>query len=797
LPPTAIFGRTALAIAHGAGQNPDAVYALVQDAQKFNHCQDVLDNSTGVCQGDVQAVAVSTVLDGMYASYDFGKTWTKIMDWAQLRDPGTNSSIGNQAEYSPGIQGWYNLWVEADPTATDSSGDPARVLFGLEEVWENNPKIPSNALLTSPFAAFPGGTSATDPWVVIGRYWNACPVGPVAVSTSIGPCNPNPFTSGPLPGTTTHPDQHAYAMIPDGKGGVTLLVGSDGGAYKQHIDSSGTFSNDSWGDGLNKTISAVQPYDAEMAKDGTIVSGLQDNGEMKIAPDGHEAEIFDGDGFFTTIDPNDSKNIIEEYTYGKLSYSSDGGASWNGDTPTDCSSSNALFAAPIEQDPTMPGHVLVGCTQVAEATGAYTTTCVDPTCSLGNTPAYTDVFDLSTLPSPKDSSGNPAANIPSALAVRGANEYVAYCGFCDPASQQVPFQNGIATNVGGSAPPKIGAGDGWHQAKAMCSDCQTKNGLLPERYINGIAEDPRDPNTVYVVLGGYERRWIPPGSFGEDISNVGVGHLFVSHDHGEHFTNISGNLPDISANYVAFHNGQLLVATDLGVYIQDGGTADSPTFGVLGTGLPMAPVFTIRADPGDPNLFVVSTYGRGDWLYDFGAVNPLVGTITKGGPLCAKPSGRLHGARLGPFALGMRQTTVRGLGRLVNIQRYGFDDFCLFGGWGIRVGYPSRRLLRSLRPGLRAKVAGRAVEILTANPFYSLRGVRPGMRLSAVAKRLHLKPKRSFAVGSNRWYLIPGKVADGILKVRHGVIQEIGIGDRLLLTSRRADFRYFNGFPHG
>ena len=71
-----------------------------------------------------------------------------------------------------------------------------------------------------------------------------------------------------------------------------------------------------------------------------------------------------------------------------------------------------------------------------------------------------------------------------------------------------------------------------------------------------------------MTLGGYERRWIPPGSFGEDTSNVGVGHLFVSHDHGEHFTDISGNLPDIPANWTAFHDGSVLVATDLGVYVQ-------------------------------------------------------------------------------------------------------------------------------------------------------------------------------------------------------------------------------------
>jgi hypothetical protein len=619
LPPTNVFGRTALAVAHGPHQNSDAVYALVEDAQKFNGCQDVLDTVPTSCNDVIQADGVATVLDGMYASYDYGKTWTKIMDYTQLKQPGTNSAIGDQVGYSPGVQAWYNLWVEADPTATDAaSGDPTRVLFGLEEIWENDPLAGSTAL-TTPFA-----TQPPDSWGVIGRYWNGCAVGPVSIS--IGPCNPNPFTAGPIPGTTTHPDQHAYAMVPDGKGGVTLVTGSDGGAFSQHAAKGQDFSNDNWGNGLNTTMSALQPYDATMAKDGTIVSGNQDNGEMKISPNGNESEIFGGDGFFSTINPNNSKDIWEEYTYGATSLTVDGGNSWYAITPTDCSSTNALFATPMEEDPTTPGHILVGCTQIAEATNAYKDPCATPdggnanNCVLVNVP-WTQVYDLDTLPHPSGSD-----NVPSALGVQGANEYVGYCGYCDPATQSIPFMNGIATNVGGSKPPKIGTSNGWHKAAAFCRGCGTSNGRLPERYINSIQEDPKDPNTVYVTLGGYGRRWIPPGSFGENVSNVGVGHLFVSHDHGQHFTNISGNLPDISANYTALHNGKLLVATDLGVYIQtSAGRAGSaaadrrggPRYAVLGHGLPAAPVFTLRVDPANPNRFLIATYGRSDWTYTF------------------------------------------------------------------------------------------------------------------------------------------------------------------------------------
>jgi hypothetical protein len=408
---------------------------------------------------------------------------------------------------------------------------------------------------------------------------------------------------------------------------VTLLVGSDGGAYKQHAAKGQNFSNSRWGNGLNATMSALQPYDAEMAKDGTIVSGLQDNGEMKISPNGAESEIFGGDAFYTTINRNNSKDIIEEYTYAEqVNLSLDGGASWYPIQPSACGTpTTALFSTPIEQDPLINGHILLGCQKIQEATKVYKDPCSTSdggnanNCQSNSIPFKT-VYDLSKLKAP-----NGASNVPSALAVRGKHEYVAYCGYCDPATQKLPFANGIATNMGGKKPPKIGTSQGWHQAKAMCSGCRTANGKLPERYINSIQEDPRNPNTVYVTLGGYGRRWIPPGSFGESTANVGVGHVFVSHDDGNHFTNITGNLPDISANWTTVHNGKLIVATDLGVFIQTspghparhGHRATTPRYAVLGRGLPAAPVFTVRITPANPNKLLISTYGRSDWTYSF------------------------------------------------------------------------------------------------------------------------------------------------------------------------------------
>jgi len=362
---------------------------------------------------------------------------------------------------------------------------------------------------------------------------------------------------------------------------------------------------------MNIGINSQQAYDAEMSGDGTVVSGLQDNGEMKMTPDGHLYEIFGGDAFFNTIDPNHSNNILEEYTYGNTSVTLDGGTTWYNIASGDCSSSSALFSTPIEQDPTMPGHVVVGCNPVDEAANVYTNPCADPTCSLVNLPWTSDY----TIPSLQGS----VTSIPSAVGVRGANVYVGYCGYCDTVTGGTPFKSGIATNVGANQPPQIGSPNSWHVASAFCGNCQTSSGHLPQRYITSIQIDPSDPNIVYVTMGGYGRRWVAPGSLGE-TTDLGVGHIFKSTDHGEHFMDISGNLPDAPADWTLVHAGDLVVSTDVGVFIDPG--TNGGTWNALGSGLPKAPVFTIRLSPSNPNVLLASTYGRGNWTFTFAASAP-------------------------------------------------------------------------------------------------------------------------------------------------------------------------------
>ena len=119
------------------------------------------------------------------------------------------------------------------------------------------------------------------------------------------------------------------------------------------------------------------------------------------------------------------------------------------------------------------------------------------------------------------------------------------------------------------------------------------------------------------------------------------------------------------------------------------------------------------------------------------------------------------------------------------------DFFCLAHN-GIRVGYPSAALLRTLPRSERRRVRNRVVIALTANPYYSLHGVRAGARLNSAVRRLHLG--KGFVIGLNTWYLVPGAASDGVLKVRHGVIEEIGIADARWTATRRGAGRFLKSF---
>jgi hypothetical protein len=231
---------------------------------------------------------------------------------------------------------------------------------------------------------------------------------------------------------------------------------------------------------------------------------------------------------------------------------------------------------------------------------------------------WQQVFDLGTRGSPGNataagSAPNDSENQVSAVAVRGSDGYVGYCGSCDPVLAHALFGNGIATNVGGAGAPAAGSPAGWHVAAARG---------LPHRIITSIAIDRANPGHIFVTLGSSTLRpYVPAGALGNDGVSVTSGAVYESFDAGNDFTDVTANLPQIGAAWVAFHRRQLVVADTVGVFAS---TTNVPAskfkrlrYGVLGKGLPHASVFSLAFSPADPDLMVAATFGRGVWTYRF------------------------------------------------------------------------------------------------------------------------------------------------------------------------------------
>jgi hypothetical protein len=141
---------------------------------------------------------------------------------------------------------------------------------------------------------------------------------------------------------------------------------------------------------------------------------------------------------------------------------------------------------------------------------------------------------------------------------------------------------------------------------------------------------------------------------------------------------------------------------------------------------------------------------------------------------CAAPTGQLSATTLGVVSLGAtRARTHRMLPR-----------FAVY-------SYHTARLLGT-SPAAKRTATGTVVLALTANPFYTLRGVRPGARLASAARRLKLSQPVHW--GLNDWYVVPGATSNGLLKVRNGVVREVGFVNKPLTHGRAAQLSLLRHF---
>ncbi|HKT02943.1 MAG TPA: glycosyl hydrolase [Rugosimonospora sp.] len=486
--------RTTLAgdIASDAGNVGAVTFAAAADGSKYYAIE---ESPTQLNTNPDSA------LQGFYVSKSgspFGP-WTLVADYKKLAASG---SALTGAGYMPGIQSWYNQFLQVDPA------NASHVYAGLEEVFESKD----------------AGTT----WTTPGPYWNfGFPCWSIDPTKQTGDCH-----------QTIHADQHSVA-VGSYKGRTYLYVGDDGGAYRRPLNGSADATGHAtdWVSLNDGTMDALQYYAVGVGFDSNrgvaISGGLQDNGQSILRPgDRVMGSNFGGDGGDTIVDPGNGCNIAQEYVYLDMWVTNNcavNNGAWVTDptkktsrevAPPDSPAGLARFIAPMQFDAKNPNVWVAGGQHVWVQGKGW---------SIQSKADWTSVFDLG------------AGHVATGIAVSGGKAYVGWCGPCNNQG----FTRGVA--VGNTD------GTGWHQLDLPAT------GTVPNRYISGFDVDPRNSNHVFMAVNGFSRKWTEgPGA--------GVGHVFESRDGGATWTDISANLPDIPANSVKVTwFGGLVVATDLAV----------------------------------------------------------------------------------------------------------------------------------------------------------------------------------------------------------------------------------------
>jgi hypothetical protein len=159
---------------------------------------------------------------------------------------------------------------------------------------------------------------------------------------------------------------------------------------------------------------------------------------------------------------------------------------------------------------------------------------------------------------------------------------------------------------------------------------------------------------------------------------------------------------------------------------------------------------------------------------------------------CPGAAGTMTGTTIGQIQLGMTRSRARFLYRRHSNRGKQYEDFFCLTPIGVRVGYASPRLLRHLSRREQAKLNGTVVWSSTSDPYYSLDGIRAGESIATASRVLDTEPP--FHIGRNYWYLArkPGYTA--ALKVRRGVVEELGIATNALTKTRKAQSVLMHSF---
>ncbi len=360
-------------------------------------------------------------------------------------------------------------------------------------------------------------------------------------------------TFGSSPGL--HADQHAMAWDTRIKGRV--YVGNDGGFYRS--DNNGA----SFKHGEYMPWNQLFSVDVSQQDKRKLVVGLQDNGGNRNytrsdepSNDGYK-DITGGDGTEMAIDPVDEKYVYGCSQYGACARSTNGGQSMS-DFSNDIIGTRKNWLTPIEFDPTQKGAVYTASEIVHRSTDyGATWTPISPDLTGGpgreTNPLFRNYGTVTTI------------------AAAASEGQAIYAGTDDGRVQY--------THDGGST---------WTRATG-----------LPTDWVTSVAIDYRDPaRTAYATFSAFR-------------SGGAKAMVWRTLDGGKTWKDVTGDLPLAPVNDVLPVGDDVVVATDVGVFVSHKTrTTASPRWLKVGTGLPNAPITDVKWHTATKTLFAAN-FGRG------------------------------------------------------------------------------------------------------------------------------------------------------------------------------------------
>jgi uncharacterized repeat protein (TIGR01451 family) len=197
------------------------------------------------------------------------------------------------------------------------------------------------------------------------------------------------------------------------------------------------------------------------------------------------------------------------------------------------------------------------------------------------------------------------------------------------------FISALAVADGGDG-VYAGTDEGWIWASPDAVTAQTPSwtrlgvGTLPNRPVNQIVTDRSNWRIAYAAYGGFGAA--TPGN---------SAHVFATSDGGQHWKNISANLPDVPVNTIVVdpaNSSTLYVGTDVGAFFTTNG---GQKWFVLGSGLPKVSVWQLDLDS-THGVLAAGTHGRGAYTITNSTARPalIVSKADDGTPV--GPASTIH-----------------------------------------------------------------------------------------------------------------------------------------------------------